>query len=52
MGLVNGRFKLESICFDVRFNESLKNKIQILSTEYEGFRKIRGDGNWYFFNNL
>jgi ubiquitin thioesterase protein OTUB1 len=45
---ISAKLLLENIALQEKCNESLRNKVYDLSNSYEGFRKIRGDGNCYY----
>ena len=48
LGTVGAKFLLQEIILSDKFNESFREKIKILSQDYHGYRKIRGDGNCYY----
>jgi hypothetical protein len=45
---IRGRCTMGDLKEDFKYNESMKEKIEEMSVEYNGYRPIRGDGNCYY----
>ena len=45
---IRGRCTMGDLKEDFKYNESMKEKIEEMSVEYDGYRPIRGDGNCYY----
>ena len=45
---LHDRCTMNDLKEDFKYNESMKEKIEEMSVEYDGYRPIRGDGNCYY----
>ena len=45
---IRGRCTMKDLKEDFMYNESMKEKIEEMKEEYDGYRPIRGDGNCYY----